>query len=216
MTKRIIANLFGAMFISLGITFILNAGFGAFPVDASSWFINNLSDGVITVGTANFLVNFTLMIIGYLITKDYKVFLGIILTFGISLLLDMWGVLIVPHISSVDYTWFRLLLALLGVTGIAIGSSITIVTRMFVTPVDQMMVIFNNWFKNMFLSKLALETSFLIIAITLGLLSKSLWSQINWFTFVGILLLSPMIQIAYNIINKWLTPILFTIKEEEE
>lgn len=216
MINRILVNLFGAIFISLGIKFILTAGLGAFPVDSTSWFINSLSDGVITVGTANFIVNFILMIIGYFLSKNYKVFFGIILTFFISILLDLVELTVVPLISGYSELWLNLIIAVLGVSFIAIGSSLTIVTRMFVTPVDQMMVIFKKWFKNLFLSKLILESIFLVIAITLGLIAGKLWDQIHWFTFIGILILSPMIQFTYHYINKWFTPILFKNKEMVE
>src|SRR5690554_477335 len=213
MTKRILVNLLGAIFISLGIRFIITAGFGAFPIDSTSYFINSLSKDVVSLGMANFIVNFSLIIIGYFLSKNYKVFFGIILTFGISLLLDLWDITIVPYISSNGTVWFRLLLSFFGVAFIAIGSSLTIVTRMFVTPVDQMMVIFNKWFKSLFLSKLVLETAFLIVAVILGLIAGKLWEQIHWFTFIGILILSPMIQFIYHYINKWFTPILFKNKE---
>lgn len=215
MTKRFIVNIIGTVFIALGIALMISTRLGAFPFDSVSKFVNIISGERIELGVANFVNNSILMLIAYFLAKERKVFFGIILTLLISLLLALFDFTLIPALIVIDDLWIRIIISLLGVFSIAVGSSLTIVTRMFVTPVDQMMVILNKKFNSLFLSKIVLEGCFLAIATVLGLISGNLFEQINLFTIVAILILSPLIDIVYKYLSKLLNPILFE-KELEE
>lgn len=215
MTKRFIVNIIGTVFIALGIALMISTRLGAFPFDSVSKFVNIISGERIELGVANFVNNSILMLIAYFLAKERKVFFGIILTLLISLLLALFDFTLIPALIVIDDLWIRIIISLLGVFSIAIGSSLTIITRMFVTPVDQMMVILNKKFNSLFLSKIVLEGCFLAIAVVLGLISGNLFEQINLFTIVAILILSPLIDIVYKYLSKLLNPILFE-KELEE
>jgi uncharacterized membrane protein YczE len=116
---------------------------------------------------------------------------------------DAWNLafeLIPNDISSILV--IRILMASLGMLLCAFGVSITILTGLPASPYERLMLVIYKKIKVLSLSKIIVEGSFFVIAIILGLLTKSLFEQVHIFTVVMTFMMGILVGMFTNILKK--------------
>lgn len=227
MTKKEIASKIGfqilGMFIyGLGIAGIVIAGAGASPVDAVANYTWVLTK-VLTHPIWLFLYNGLFALIVFAFTKKGKVFYTLIISFIISQFFNL-GIWIFQLIfNNVDFSnKYQTIMsvygsnenglnfggialsygiAILGLILLAFGLGLLISKNLVLTPFDELAVFIQNKTGNFAVAKSILDGTAFIIAVILGLIINSVFSQINVFSIIIVFTLGPLIGMFAKILK---------------
>jgi uncharacterized membrane protein YczE len=203
MLKKYIIHFLGLVLIPLGIVMIVNSKIGSFPWDAMSMFANELWSLIfpgIELWLTTFINGAILAVIVVILYKNPKYFMTLIMILITSLFFDWFNRLFSLFTYS-NNVFLAIIMALLGMVVMAIGINLTILSGLMASAVESAMMFIDKFTKNLFLSKLLLESMFLIIAIILGLIAGNLWDYIGPFTLVAILSASTFVSITHPLVH---------------
>ncbi len=185
---KLFEHIMGFIILSLGIVFVINAELGAGAIDAFNFYLAELLNdkfSLVTIGRVSIVNGIFVAILGFIISRDKKVFIGIVFIFIVGNFIDMWQWLF----SYVPIIWYqtlimRIVLASLGVVVIAIGVSFTMLSGYPPSPFEKLLMILDKKINNISITKILIDGSYLIVAIILGVLYGNVFSQIGLFTIV--------------------------------
>ncbi len=185
---KLFEHIMGFIILSLGIVFVIQARLGAGAIDAFNFYVAELLNDrfpFITIGRIAIINGIFATLLAYLLSKDKKVFIGIIFIFIVGNFIDAWQWLF----SFVPEVWFstflmRLILASVGVIVIAIGVSFTILSGYPPSPFERLLLVLDKKINNLSVTKIFIDGTYLIFAIILGLIYRDVFNQIGLFTIV--------------------------------
>ncbi|CCV64449.1 conserved hypothetical protein [Alteracholeplasma palmae J233] len=205
MLKRTTIHIFGLILIALGVALIISQKKGVFPWDAAGLNLVDLFARInihIEVGIASLILNSLLGVICIAVTKNFKYLYSYIniAIFSLALGLINWALGLINWPVSDQITVLNVVMLFSGLLTIAIGTNFVVFSKLVPSPAEAaMLIIHEKWFpKSIGLSKVALEIMFFLVAITFGAINGNVMSNISWFTFIAVAILSPMIQITHK------------------
>lgn len=205
-TKKIILHTLGFIIIALGISNILTSKLGASPIDAFNYFLHKIVINFIpslTLGTVIIFTGLVVTLLAFIFNKNKNMIISAIFLFVVGIFVDMW-MFILGYIPDqiVNLMMIRILLAISGMLLCSFGVAVTILTGLPASPYERMMLVIHEKINNLAIAKIIVEGSFFLIAITLGLLTQSLFEQVNIFTIVMTFSIGPLVLLFSNMIKK--------------
>lgn len=205
-TKKIVLHTLGFIIIALGISSILTSKLGASPIDAFNYFLHKIIVEFIpllTLGTIIIFTGLVVTLLAFIFNKNKDMLISAIFLFVVGVFVDMWMLVLgfVPE-AIVSNLVFRIVLATSGMLMCSFGVAITILTGLPASPYERMMLVIHTKIKSLALSKIMVEGSFFILAILLGIITASLFEQVNVFTVIMTFSIGPLISMFSQIIKK--------------
>jgi|SRR5690625_273595 len=208
-------QIIGMLFYSFGVSAIVFTSLGASPIDAATYYANELIpifDGIIPnmSGQGVWLIIFnTIIAIGLLIfSKRYNIWINILVSISIGLIFNL-GLFTYQKIFNITGVMnnsssllLRIGIAFIGINMMSFGIAYLAYKKLYGTPFDELAIEVEKSIKKYYLSKIILDGSFLIIASILGIIYKDIFKQIGLFTIVVLAGLGPLINIYINILTK--------------
>lgn len=214
-TKKIIKfiafQVLGTVVFTLGVAGLVVAGLGSGSIDAAAYFSSLLFG--LTQGTWTFILNFSLAAVLLIFTRKPKVLLNVAMLFVASFFIDIW-IKVFENIFKFEIKLTTininngfveaLLVAIFSFIVLAVGVSILIHNKSILSPLDEFTVFLAGFTKKYFIAKIIVDGSFLVMAIILGLFigPKEISKQINFFSFIIVFLLGPVINLLLHLFKK--------------
>lgn len=208
-------QLIGMLFYSFGVAGIVFSSLGASPIDAATYYANELipvfNDLIPNMsGQGVWLIVFNILIaIGLLIfSKRYNIWINILVSIAIGLLfnLGLFSYAKLFNITGImnenQSIFLRLLVSFVGINMMSFGIGYLAYNRLFGTPFDELTIEVEKTVKKYYLSKIIMDGSFLLIAFLLGIIYKDVFKQIGLFTVVVLIGLGPLINMYINLLTK--------------
>ncbi|MBY9077768.1 YczE/YyaS/YitT family protein [Paenibacillus sp. CGMCC 1.18879] len=191
--KRTAIYLIGFNILILGISFLIISTYGQSAWDGVYVAISKIIH--ISVGLATFICAVGILLVCYILTKDWYVFLSFITSVVQSLLIDFYLVLVKTIIASESIS-ARIFLFTTGIILMSIGCSIYIQAKYPTNHVDCLMLSISRRFKlNLRKSKLICDSSAILITLIIA-------RRIALGTFIVLISLSPLIQFISDRISR--------------
>jgi uncharacterized membrane protein YczE len=205
-TKKIILHTLGFIIIALGISNILTSKLGASPVDAFNYFLHKIISSFIpslTLGTIIIFTGLLVTLLAFIFNKNNNMIISAMFLFVVGIFVDMWMFLFgyVPD-QVLSLIVIRIFLAVSGMLLCSFGVAITILTGLPASPYERLMLVIHEKINNLAVSKVIVEGSFFLLAVSLGLLTQSLLEQVNVFTIVMTFSIGPLVLLFSNMIKK--------------
>jgi uncharacterized membrane protein YczE len=205
-TKKIILHTLGFIIIALGISNILTSKLGASPVDAFNYFLHKIISSFIpslTLGTIIIFTGLLVTLLAFIFNKNNNMIISAMFLFVVGIFVDMWMFLFgyVPN-QVLSLIVIRIFLAVSGMLLCSFGVAITILTGLPASPYERLMLVIHEKINNLAVSKVIVEGSFFLLAVSLGLLTQSLLEQVNVFTIVMTFSIGPLVLLFSNMIKK--------------
>jgi uncharacterized protein len=184
----------GFVIISIGIVGIIMSRLGAAPIDAFNYFVYTLTP--YSLGTIAILTGLLAAAVAFAIEKKKDIWISVAFLFLIGLLIDLWKYLfeMIPQDILTSY-YFRVPLAAFSLIIVSYGVSLTIVSGLPSSPFERLLLALTKYTKNLMLTKIAIEGTFLILAIILGILSGQLFEQVHIYTVVLTFSIGPLVSV---------------------
>ena len=208
--------------MGLGIQLIVFAGIGAAPIDILSYYsariviqIFNLNPEIVytLLGIMSLVVGALITFIIWLFNRGKKyifTFLNVLLTGGV---IALWGALLkklgFERIS--DFALYqKYIVGIVGTILVGLGIALMLTSTLPPSPHEELLTIYNSKLNQLTVSKLLVEITYLAFGFILMILSSVViagkgleFTQINYFTLVNIILVSPVVQGFVYVFNKW-------------
>jgi uncharacterized membrane protein YczE len=204
--NKIILHTLGFIVIALGISNILTSKLGASPVDAFNYFFHKIVSNflpAITLGTIIIITGLLVTLLAFVFNKNKNMMISAIFLFVVGIFVDMWMLLLgyIPD-QILSLMIIRILLAISGMLLCSFGVAVTILTGLPPSPYERLMLVIHEKINNLAIAKIMVEGSFFLIAVILGLLTQSLFEQVNIFTIVMTFSIGPLVLLFSNMIKK--------------
>ena len=203
MIKKLGIHFLGVVFIPLGVAMIVNAQIGAFPWDGINLFMFSMVQSwwpEVNLWMISFFNGTLMAILAVILYRKPKYFVSIIMILFTSLFFELFYYLLGTYMPYHEQLYFAIPMALLGMVVMAIGINFTILSGLIASAIELVMMFIDKKVHNLFLAKLILEGSLLIISITLGIITGDLWLYVNWFTVIAILTVSTFVSMTYPLV----------------
>ncbi|BCR35941.1 YczE/YyaS/YitT family protein [Mariniplasma anaerobium] len=196
----------GFIVIALGISNILTSKLGASPIDAFNYFLHKIVINYIpslTLGTIIIFTGLAVTLLAFIFNKNKNMIISAIFLFVVGIFVDMWMFLLgyIPD-QILSLMIFRIFLAVSGMLLCSFGVAVTILTGLPPSPYERLMLVIHEKINNLAIAKIIVEGSFFILAISLGLLTQSLFEQVNLFTIVMTFSIGPLVLLFSNMLKK--------------
>ncbi|AUD65206.1 hypothetical protein BK011_05730 [Tenericutes bacterium MZ-XQ] len=203
---RVLLHTLGFIIIALGISSILNSNLGASPIDAFNYFLQKIVVEFIpwaTIGRVIIFTGLVVTLLTFLLNLEYDMLISAIFLFVVGIFVDGWNALfaLIP-IEITSLLAIKILMASLGMMLCAFGVAITILTGLPASPYERLMLVIYKKIKVLSLSKIIVEGSFFIIAVILGLMTKSLFEQVHVFTVIMTFMMGILVGMFTHILKK--------------
>lgn len=179
--------------VALGVVGIIFARLGASPVDAFNYFMYVITP--LSLGTIAILTGLMVALIGFIFNRNKDILLSISFLFIVGMFIDIWKYLfeLLPE-SLFTNLWIQISLSLISLFIIAFGTALTITTGLSVSPYERLMMVIDKKIHSIRYSKMIVEGTFFLLAITLGIMTKLIWTQVNIMTLMMVLFNGPLVQ----------------------
>lgn len=225
-------HIFGAILIAFGVQTIVYSHIGSAPLDATVYYITRISlqlfagsnfDNLYSLmGVSSLFFGTIITLILVIIKPSKKLIFTWINILIVALFMFLWGFLFdkgLPPLTNTKYI-YRVLIGLGGLLPLSIGIFITLVSGLPAGPHEELQKFYETKVHNVFLARLIVEVSYLLLAFILMLVSvviidkgKMDFSQIGWYSLTVSFLASGLIYLYYIIFQKIQKKF---YKEEEE
>lgn len=209
---KIIRQVVALLFYSFGVSLIVFSTLGASPIDAATYYANELIpvfNNLIPnfTGQGIWLIIFNMIIaIGlYIVCKKRNIWINVLISVFIGLLFNLGWFTYSKLFGDINgyKVGVKIIMAFIGINLMAFGIAYLAAHKLYATPFDELAIKLEETTKRYFLSKIILDGSFLIIAFVLGLIYGNVFEQIGIFTIVVLAFLGPFINLYINIIDKF-------------
>ena len=200
--KQFIQHALGLIVIALGIVLIVLPKLGASPLDALCYFIYKITP--LSLGTVAILVGTIATILAYVLGSKKHIIISYLALLLMGTFVDVWKFVFQMLIQNPDQLMFvRIIMATLGILVVSLGVAMTITSGLSPLPYERLLILLNKKIKNLGLSKIMIESTFLVLAITMGLITGLLFEQINVLTIVVVFTIGPCIHLFEKIIKRY-------------
>ena len=213
---RLLIHILGAILIGLGVQTVVYSSIGAAPLDALTYYLSRISLQLFAnsdfshiktmLGILSLLVGTIVTIILWFIRKDKKLIFTWLNIALAALTIFTWGILFDSLLPLKDIFYQKLLVGLSGIIVLSIGVFLTIISGLPAGPHEELLKIYDEKIKNVFISKLIVEVTYLILAfiamvISLVVIDKGSvkFDQVGWFTILTIVSVSILLHV-YNVV----------------
>lgn len=207
---KITKQFIGMLFYSFGVSAIVFSGLGASPIDAATYYINqiipvfdNLIPNFTGQGIWLIIFNMIIALVLFIIFRKRSLWINVLVSIAIGILFTLgmftYGIL---FSSIVENIYLMILIAFVGINFMAFGIAYLVSKSLYGTPFDELAIKLEETVKKYYLSKIILDGSFLLIAFILGLIYRNVFEQIDFFTVIVLAFLGPFINMYINIIKK--------------
>ncbi|MGI6644155.1 MAG: hypothetical protein ACOX28_00080 [Bacilli bacterium] len=217
--KRCLIYLIGAIILSFGVQLVIYTNIGSSPIDALDYYLariflqlfNNGDFSRISsaIGIAYFVLATIITLLLIIITRDKKLFLIFLNIILLSFLIWSWGFLFDSFPPLEMHYLLKLLIAIIGIIILSFGVTLIIITDLPAAHTEEIMKLLNKKTNNFFLSKLIIESVYIILAFIAMIISlvvidggKVEFTQISFFTILNLLLVSFFIWLFDLIFKK--------------
>jgi len=199
MTKRIFQYISGIILICYGVASIISARIGVTAADAINTNVSYLTP--ITVGQSIGIMSAVFVTISFFLNKKWTTFISLIFAFLLTPGIDFFFYKVIEvHYPTI--LWFRIISFVIGLLLINFGSALTIVSKLPMTPYDQLTIsLVNVTKKPLIFIRFSLELIFLTGGIVLGILSGHLWETVSIGTVLFALTGGPLIRYYLYLLN---------------
>jgi uncharacterized protein len=200
--KQILQHALGFIVIALGVVMIISPKLGAAPLDALCYFIYRVTP--FSLGTVAIFVGTIATILAYFLGSKRHIVISYIGLLVLGLFVDLWKYLfeIMPN-GYMDILILRILLAVVGIIVVSFGVAMTITSGLSPLPYERILLILNKKIHHLGLSKIIIESTFLVFAVIIGLWTGLILEQINIFTIVLVISIGPTINFFEKLIKKY-------------
>lgn len=205
--KKYIIHIIGIGILTLGIAGIITVELGASPVDAFNVFMYNLinsdiTNPKITLGTVSITTGVLIALHNFIKKPEKEVIVSLTFLLFIGFFIDTWKYMfgLIPH-EIIFNMFIRILVSILSLNFLAIGTATSITSGVPAGPYEKLLLIVNEKFNNVNLSKTIIEGFFFVLALITGLIANMLFKQVNIMTIIIIVLTGPLTSIYVNIIK---------------
>jgi uncharacterized membrane protein YczE len=200
--KQIIQHALGFIVIALGVVMIISPKLGAAPLDAFCYFIYRITP--LSLGTVAILVGTVATIVAYLLGSKKHIIISYIGLLVLGSFVDVWKYLFELIINQyMDILALRILLAVIGIIIVSFGVAMTITSGLSPLPYERILLILNRKIHHLGISKIIIESTFLVFAVILGIWTGLIFEQINIFTVVLVFTIGPTINFFQKRIKKY-------------
>lgn len=200
----------GMLFYSFGVSAIVFSGLGASPIDAATYYINqiipvfdNLIPNFTGQGIWLIIFNMIIALVLFIIFRKKSLWINVLVSIAIGILFTLgmftYGILFSSIVGNI---YLMILIAFVGINFMAFGIAYLASKSLYGTPFDELAIKLEETVKKYYLSKIILDGSFLLIAFILGLIYRNVFEQIDFFTVIVLAFLGPFINMYINIIKK--------------
>ncbi|QWB95286.1 hypothetical protein KHQ89_04775 [Mycoplasmatota bacterium] len=204
---KLFEHIIGFIILSLGIVLVIAAELGAGSMDAFNFYVNALlSEHVswLTLGRVAILNGVFVIILGFILSRDKKIFISFLWIFITGMFIDFWT-LIVGYIPDAFYATLimKFVFAASGVAIIGFGVALTLDSGYPPSPFEYLLVILDKKINNIAITKIFIDVTYLILAIVLGYLYNDIFEQIGLFTIVLTFFTGVLVKHFSNQIDKY-------------
>jgi|GEM_PF-795645 len=192
--SKIFFQILGIVLISFGVAGIILTKLGAGTFDAFCTFLTYLIGIKIeNVGTVNLVLNLIIAFIIFLITKNKKIFLSMVVGIVLGVFINFAVIIynaIFPVLDSgkslLENIYFGIFVDFIAIFLVGMGAAILLTKNLIMAPYDELVKVLAIKFKSFKTSKIILDSFFLVNAIILGLIVGRIFEQINIFTVITV------------------------------
>jgi uncharacterized membrane protein YczE len=204
---KLFEHIIGFIILSLGIVLVIAAELGAGSMDAFNYYTNALLANHlswITLGRVAILNGVFVIFLSFILSGDKKVFISFIWIFITGTFIDFWT-LIVGYIPDAFYATLvmKLIFAISGVSIIGFGVALTLDSGYPPSPFEYLLIILDKKIKNIAITKIFIDVTYLVLAIVLGYFYGDIFEQIGLFTIILTLFTGVLVKHFSNQIDKY-------------
>ncbi len=190
---RIILYGLGLFVTAFGIILIIRTNLGAGPWDTVNYNLHVLTG--ITIGTASFLINTSIVVFVVLYNKNPKFFISMIPVLSLSLFIDFWDILIFGTYYPTGLIW-RLFLIVLGAFILTFGLALVVMTRYPAMVFEELTFVVMRMFKtkSFLIARIFIETLAITIATILGFTASIGFGAVGPASIIMAALIGPMVS----------------------
>jgi uncharacterized membrane protein YczE len=199
MTKRIFQYIIGILIICYGVASVISARIGTSAADAINTNVSYLTP--LTVGQSIGIMSVVFVLLSFMISKRVIIFSSLIFAFILTPGVDFFFYDVIEVFYPTDL-WFRIISFIVGVLLMNLGSALTIVSKLPLTPYDQITMSLVEIFKKpLIVIRFSLEFVMLVIGIILGIRSGYLYETVSIGTILFALSGAPLIRYFIFMLN---------------
>lgn len=213
--NKLLKQILGMLLYSFGVAAIVFSSLGSSPIDAATYFMNDLIPffdelipGMPGIGIWLIIFNILIALLLVFLNKQYSIWKNIIVSIVIGLTVNL-AIFIYRNIFNVSdlltdnhNIFLKILVSFFGINFMSFGIAYLAHNNLEATPFDELALYLEKTIKKYYISKIILDGSFLLIALLLGFISGDPLIQIGWFTIVVLALLGPFINMYINLLTK--------------
>ncbi|MCD4827344.1 MAG: hypothetical protein K8Q99_06160 [Acholeplasmataceae bacterium] len=191
----------GIIIIALGINVVYSSTLGAGAWDAVA---KNLSDGTkITIGTASFIVNVSVLAVVSLYRREKKYLSILIPIIGIALAVDFWNIVVFKGrlLTAVE---FQLIFYVFGAILLTFGLAIMVISTYPAMVYEELTLMGMKIFKikKFFTMRILIELFAIALATLIGYIAQIGFGAVNLGSFILAIAVGPMISIHLKYLSK--------------
>ncbi|HOI46968.1 MAG TPA: hypothetical protein PLR26_04455 [Bacilli bacterium] len=199
MKKRIAQYLLGIIIICYGVASIISARIGTSAADAINTNVSYLTP--LTVGQSIGIMSVVFVLLSLLFKRKLIILVSLVFVFILTPGIDFFFYKVIEVYYPTDL-WFRILNFAIGVLLVNLGTSLTIVSKLPLTPYDQFtMMMVELTKKPLIVIRFSLEFTLLIIGVILGIRSGYLNETVSIGTVIFALSGAPLIRLFVFLLN---------------
>jgi len=200
---RVLLHVIGYLIIALGVVLIYRAEQGAYPIDAVSYYLNELIPGI-DLGIASIIINGAWVILNFILIRKWQTLGSFIIVFTFGYLINLWDWIIPANLTQYGLL-LQIPLALSGLVLLGAGIALIMFNARFpLTPSEVCFLFVNEKVNSTVKTKLIIEVTMITIAITLAAIAGQ-FSQIGWLTIASVLTIGFIISFFQKIFKKFIT-----------
>jgi len=188
---RIAQYVLGFFVTAAGVVFIIRSGLGAGPWDTVTYNLHALAN--ITLGNASFIVNATVLAVVILGRKKLRFIFALVPIFGISLMLDLWDIVLLGGRLMDNPLVLNAALYGGGIFVLTTGLSLIILSGYPAMVFDELMLLIMDLVKtkSVLLVRLGVELFAIALGSVLGYAASIGFGAVNWGSFFIAIFIAP-------------------------
>jgi len=193
---RVIIYFIGFLTLSLGIRTVIASDLGAGPWDTTSYNLHRLIP--MTLGTASFLVQSSVMLLVLAFRRKHRYLLMIIPIIGIAAGIDFWDLVVFTHFDFSGASFaLKVILYVSGAMFLSFGLSIIIQSGFPAGVFDEFMLLLMDAFhtQSYLYSRFFVEGLAIVLAVIFGFMAGIGFGQVNGGSVLLVFLLAPLLSL---------------------
>ncbi len=194
---RVLFYVLGLFIIAFGINLIIRTNLGAGPWDTVNYNLRELTG--ITLGTAGFLINTSIILFVVWYNKNPKFFISMIPVVTLSFFIDVWDIIIFGDYYP-EGLIFRLILIIIGVVLLTFGLATVVMTRFPAMVFEELTFVMMKLFrtKSFLAARIFIEAFAITLASIIGFIAGVRFGAVGPASVIMAGLIGPMVSFHAN------------------